>query len=80
MTPFTDSHTDSCRCELCIVAPCQVFESFDKDGGGTISTAELGALMVALGSHPTKEELEATMQSFDDDGDGTIGFEEFLQA
>ena len=60
-------------------SPCQVFNTFDRDGGGTISTGELGSLMIALGSTPTKEELEATMASFDDDGDGTIGFEEFLQ-
>jgi len=56
----------------------KVFKSYDRDEGGTISMGELGALMVALGSTPTPEELEAVMASFDQDGDGTIGFDEFL--
>ena len=36
----------------------ETFLMFDKDGDGTVSTKELGAVMRSLGNNPTEEELE----------------------
>ena len=36
----------------------ETFMMFDKDGDGTVSTKELGAVMRSLGNNPTEEELE----------------------
>ena len=36
----------------------ETFMMFDKDGDGTVSTKELGAVMRSLGNNPTTEELE----------------------
>ncbi|XP_075925680.1 troponin C, skeletal muscle-like [Petromyzon marinus] len=54
------------------------FDMFDADGGGDISTSELGKVMKLLGQTPTKEELDAIIEEVDEDGSGTIDFEEFL--
>ncbi|KAG9473758.1 troponin C, skeletal muscle isoform X1 [Eleutherodactylus coqui] len=54
------------------------FDMFDTDGGGDISTKELGTVMRMLGQTPTKEELDAIIEEVDEDGSGTIDFEEFL--
>ncbi|KAM9296913.1 troponin C, skeletal muscle [Gastrophryne carolinensis] len=54
------------------------FDMFDTDGGGDISTKELGTVMRILGQTPTKEELDAIIEEVDEDGSGTIDFEEFL--
>ena len=35
------------------------FIMFDKDGDGTVSTKELGAVMRSLGTNPDEDELEA---------------------
>merc|ERR1712117_827650 len=47
----------------------QAFNEFDVDGGGTISTHELGWAMRAMGMNPTETELL--------DGSGQIEFPEF---
>ncbi|XP_078092521.1 troponin C, skeletal muscle-like [Mustelus asterias] len=54
------------------------FDMFDIDGGGDISTKELGQVMKILGQNPTREELDAIIEEVDEDGSGTIDFEEFL--
>ena len=36
----------------------ETFLMFDKDGDGTVSTKELGAVLRSLGSNPTPEEID----------------------
>jgi len=54
------------------------FDMFDSDGGGDISTAELGTVMKMLGQNPSREELDEIIEEVDEDGSGSIDFEEFL--
>jgi len=56
----------------------QAFDIFDQDGGGDISTRELGRVMKLLGQNPTPEELDKIIEEVDVDGSGTIDFNEFL--
>ena len=46
----------------------EAFALFDKDGDGTISASELGAVLRGLGQNPTKAELDELIQSVDSDG------------
>eukprot|EP00092_Neocalanus_flemingeri_P017543 GFUD01018981.1.p1 GENE.GFUD01018981.1~~GFUD01018981.1.p1 ORF type:complete len:197 (+),score=79.41 GFUD01018981.1:114-704(+) len=57
----------------------QMFMMFDKDGDGTVSTKELGAVMRSIGSNPTEEELEEMIDNADADGSGTVDFQEFVE-
>lgn len=41
---------------------------FDKDGDGTVTTAELGAVMESLGQNPTEAELHEMINEVDVDG------------
>ncbi len=41
---------------------------FDTDGGGDISTKELGTVMRMLGQNPSREELDAIIVEVDEDG------------
>ena len=44
------------------------FDMFDTDGGGDISTKELGQVMRMLGQNPSREELDAIIEEVDEDG------------
>lgn len=55
----------------------QAFTEFDVDGGGTISTKELGYAMRALGMNPTEAELLDLINEYDTDCSGMIEFPEF---
>ncbi|XP_044836073.1 calmodulin-like protein 5 [Mauremys mutica] len=54
------------------------FLLFDKDGEGTITTGELGSIMLSLGQNSTEAKLQDMIGELDLDGSGTIDFPEFL--
>ena len=56
----------------------ECFDAFDKDGGGSIDSAELEALMNSLGQSPSPTELEKMVELADADGSGDIDFVEFV--
>ena len=49
---------------------------FDKDGGGTISMAELKGVMERLGTKVSDNELRDIIATVDDNNDGEIDLEE----
>ncbi|XP_010265342.1 PREDICTED: probable calcium-binding protein CML15 [Nelumbo nucifera] len=55
----------------------EVFQSFDQDGNGYITTAELARAMAKMGQPLTYRELAEMMRQADSDGDGVISFDEF---
>ncbi|RKU47078.1 hypothetical protein DL546_009181 [Coniochaeta pulveracea] len=54
------------------------FKVFDKDGSGTISSAELRSVLQHLGENLTDEELDEMLKMADKNGDGNIDYEEFV--
>ncbi|KAJ2056091.1 hypothetical protein GGI17_006372 [Coemansia sp. S146] len=56
----------------------EAFALFDKDGDGSITAKELGAVLKAAGQNPSDEELKDMVNELDADGNGKIDFEEFL--
>merc|ERR1712072_1510682 len=56
----------------------EAFSLFDKDGDGTITTKDLGAVMRSLGQNPTAAELQDMINEVDADGNGSLDFPEFL--
>ncbi|XP_034164101.2 calmodulin-1a [Pangasianodon hypophthalmus] len=56
----------------------EAFMLFDKNGDGSISTAELGSVMRSLGQKPTDTELYDIIREVDADGNGRIDFPEFV--
>ncbi|KAI3811894.1 hypothetical protein L1987_16590 [Smallanthus sonchifolius] len=55
----------------------EVFRSFDKDGNGYITAAELAGQMAKLGQPLSYKELTEMMREADANGDGVISFNEF---
>ena len=56
-----------------------VFDSFDKDGSGSIDIDELTAATASLGISTTREKLLAMFQEADTDRSATITFDEFVE-
>eukprot|EP01098_Paradermamoeba_levis_P004304 TRINITY_DN184_c0_g3_i1.p1 TRINITY_DN184_c0_g3~~TRINITY_DN184_c0_g3_i1.p1 ORF type:complete len:215 (+),score=69.50 TRINITY_DN184_c0_g3_i1:209-853(+) len=56
----------------------QIFEVFDKDRNGAISSHELKEVMLSLGENFTEEEVDQMIKVADLDGDGQINFQEFF--
>ncbi|KAI3696311.1 hypothetical protein L1987_79323 [Smallanthus sonchifolius] len=57
----------------------QVFNKFDVNSDGKISSSELGSIMGSMGHHPTHDELEKMIVEVDADGDGFIDLKEFIE-
>ncbi|URD99465.1 hypothetical protein MUK42_31874 [Musa troglodytarum] len=54
----------------------RIFKSFDTNGDGKISLAELSEVLRTLGS-TSADDVKLTMAEIDTDGDGNIDFKEF---
>ena len=57
----------------------EAFNLFDRNGDGSITTAELGTVMRSLGQNPTEAELADMINTIDTDGNGVISFVEFVK-
>ncbi|XP_062230277.1 uncharacterized protein LOC133927981 [Phragmites australis] len=55
-----------------------VFNLFNKDGDGTITTKELGTVMRSLGQSPKEVELQDMVEEVDTNGSGAINLQQFL--
>ena len=55
-----------------------VFDKFDVDHSGSVSTAEMGAMLTQIGMQKTPRELKKLMVEADPDGSGEIDFDEFV--
>ena len=55
-----------------------IFSFFDRDGGGSITSVELGQVMRTLGWDPSEIELHELISQIDQDGNGVITFNEFV--
>ena len=49
-----------------------------RDGGGSISSVELGQVMRTFGWAPSELELQELISEIDQDGNGSISFNEFV--
>ena len=56
----------------------EVFDQFDKDKDGKISSKELENAMQSMGQNPTVDEVNQMMQEVDLNQDGKIDFDEFM--
>ena len=55
-----------------------VFDMFDKDKDGKITTNELGDVMRILGAAPSQIELEETIKAIEKNGNNLIEFKKFM--
>lgn len=53
----------------------EIFGLVDRDGGGSISKAELGHLLEIIGIEASNEELDAMIMEVDTDNSGEIEFD-----
>jgi len=58
----------------------RVFMKYDKDGGNSIDTAELGNMMYDLGHPLSQREIEGAVKILDTDGDGIISSAKLARA
>ncbi|TVU45356.1 hypothetical protein EJB05_04856 [Eragrostis curvula] len=56
----------------------EVFNFFDKNGDGYITSEELGSVMSSLGQNLSESELQDMIKVVDADCNGTVDFSEFL--
>lgn len=57
-----------------------MFDRYDKNGDGKISSQELREALDSIGPKATtREEIDRIMSEIDKDGDGHIDFDEFLE-
>ncbi|KAH0451847.1 hypothetical protein IEQ34_019146 [Dendrobium chrysotoxum] len=56
----------------------EVFNVFDKNGDGLITSEELGTVFRSLGQNPTEVQLQNMISEFDADKNGAIDFPEFF--
>ncbi|KAI9126339.1 hypothetical protein K1719_002760 [Acacia pycnantha] len=56
-----------------------IFDKFDKNGDGKISSDELMEMLQTLGTKTTPEEVNHMMNEMDKDSDGFIDFKEFAE-
>ncbi|KAF8939000.1 hypothetical protein EDD21DRAFT_389607 [Dissophora ornata] len=54
------------------------FDTFDRNGDGTISRRELHSLLHTVGHKVNASGLENLLTTYDSDQSGTIDFDEFL--
>jgi calmodulin len=59
---------------------CEAYKNFDKDGNGTINSAELRHIMTNLGEKLTNEECDELLREADIDSKGMINYKQFVMA
>jgi len=57
----------------------EAFKMFDKDGGGTISIAEIRSILDTRGERLSDHEMAELMAAIDTDRSGEIDFDEFAR-